>query len=118
MTLFLSADVLLPLCIVLPIVALVLGALAGILIFRQVQNNKLGVAKQTANKMIEDAVNEVKEMRKAADREAKEELEKDRSKMERDIREKQSAVSRSEQRILQREETLDKKEQTDRKSVV
>ncbi len=117
MTLFLSADVLLPLCIVLPIVALVLGALAGILIFRQVQNNKLGAAKQTANKMIEDAVNEVKEMRKAADREAKEELEKDRSKMERDIREKQSAVSRSEQRILQREETLDKKEQTiDRKA--
>ncbi len=100
------------LAIVLPIVALIVGAVVGILVFRMYQNKKLGAAKQAANKMVEDAVNEVKEMRKAANRENKEELEKARADLEKEIREKQSNLSRSEQRILQREETLDKKEQS------
>lgn len=105
------------LCIVLPILAVILGAVVGIIVFRVYQNKKLGDAKATANKMVEEAVNEVKELRKTAAREAKEELEKERSEQEKELREKQSNISRSEQRILQREETLDKKEQQlDRKS--
>ena len=105
------------LAIVLPIVALVVGAAAGIFGYSLYQNKKRGAAKQAANKMLEDAVNEVKEMRKTATREAKEELAKERSEQERELREKQSAISRSEQRIIQREETLDKKEQLlDKKS--
>ena len=100
------------LAIVLPIVALIVGAAAGIFVFRFYQNKKLGAAKQAANKMVEDAVNEVKEMRKAAIRENKEELDKERAALEKEIKEKQSNLSRSEQRILQREENLDKKEQS------
>ncbi len=103
--------------IVLPIIGLIVGAVIGIAVFHFYQSKKLGVAKQAANKMVEDAVNEVKEMRKTASREAKEELEKERSAMERELREKQSNISRSEQRILQREENLDKKESAlDKKS--
>lgn len=102
---------------VLPIVGLIVGALVGIFVYRIYQNKRVGAAKQAANKMLEDAVNEVKEMRRTATREAKEELEKERSAQEKELREKQSNISRSEQRILQREETLDKKEQQlDRKS--
>ncbi|MCH5350374.1 MAG: ribonuclease Y [Clostridiales bacterium] len=100
------------LAIVLPIVALIIGAFVGILVFRYYQNKKLGAAQQAANKMVEDAINEVKEMRKTAARESKEELEKERAALEKEIREKQSNLSRSEQRILQREENLDKKEQS------
>ncbi|MCH5155509.1 MAG: ribonuclease Y [Clostridiales bacterium] len=102
---------------VLPIVALIIGAIVGIFVFRIYENKKRGDAKQAANKMLEDAVNEVKEMRKAAAREAKEELEKERSAQEKELREKQAGISRSEQRIIQREENLDKKEQLlDKKS--
>lgn len=96
---------------VLPIIGLVVGAAVGVLVFRLVQSKKLGAAQQTANKMIQDAVNEVKEMRKIADREAKEKLDKERLEQEKELREKQSNISRSEQRIIQREENLDKKEQ-------
>ncbi|MDE7405290.1 MAG: ribonuclease Y [Clostridiales bacterium] len=115
MTLLSSTAVVL--AIVLPIVALLVGAVGGILGYRAYRDKKLGAAKQAANKMLEDAVNEVKEMRKTATREAKEELEKERSAQEKELREKQANVSRSEQRIIQREETLDKKEQLlDKKS--
>ncbi|MBD5131693.1 MAG: ribonuclease Y [Clostridiales bacterium] len=105
------------LCAVLPVIALIVGAVGGIFGYRIYQNKRLGAAKQAANKMLEDAVNEVKEMRKTANREAKEELEKDRAAQERELREKQSNISRSEQRLLQKEENLDKKEQLlDKKS--
>lgn len=105
------------LAIVLPIVALLVGAVGGIFIYRAYRDKKHGAAKQAANKILEDAVNEVKEMRKTATREAREELEKERSAQEKELREKQANISRSEQRIIQREETLDKKEQLlDKKS--
>lgn len=115
MTLLSSTAVVLS--VVLPIIGLILGAVGGIAVYRVYQNKKLGAAKSAANKMVEDAVNEVKEMRKTAAREAKEELAKERDAQERELREKQSAISRSEQRIIQREENLDKKEQLlDKKS--
>ena len=113
----LSTEVSVVLAIVLPIVALIVGAAVSIFVYRFYRNKKLGDAKQAANKMLEDAINEVKEMRKTAVRENKEELDKERASLEKDIREKQSNLSRQEQRILQREENLDKKEQSlDRKA--
>lgn len=99
------------LAIVLPIITLVVGAVGGIFAYRAFRNNKLGAAKQAANKMVEDAVNEVKEMRKKAVLDGEEQLAKERSEQEKELREKQSGISRAEQRIIQREETLDKKEQ-------
>ncbi|MCH5160858.1 MAG: ribonuclease Y [Clostridiales bacterium] len=98
---------------VLPIIGVIVGALVGIVVYRFYQNKKLGAAKQTANKMVEDAVNEARQIRKTANREAKEELEKEHNALER----RKSEVARSEQRIIQREENLDKKEHAlDRKS--
>lgn len=112
-----SSAVLVALCVVLPIVGLALGAVGGIFGSRAYRDKKLGSAKQTANKMVEDAVNDAKELRKNATREAKEELARERSEQERELREKQSNLSRSEQRMIQREENLDKKEQSlDRRS--
>ena len=108
MTLLSSVETVL--CVVLPIIGLLLGAVVGILVYRVYQNKKLGAAKQAANKMLEDAVNEAKELRKTANREAEKEIENRRDELERSYREKQSNLSRSEQRIIQREENLDKKE--------
>ncbi len=113
----LSVETSVVLAIVLPIVTLIVGAVVGIIVYRIIQNKKVGDAQKTANKMVEDAINEVKEIRKTATREAKEQLEKERNAQEKEFREKQSNLSRSEQRILQREENLDKKEQAlDKKS--
>lgn len=108
MTLLSSVETVL--CTVLPIIGLLLGAVVGITVYRVYQNKKLGAAKQAANKMLEDAVNEAKELRKTANREAEKEIEHRRDELERSYREKQSNISRSEQRIIQREENLDKKE--------
>ena len=117
MTILLSSSLEVALYVCLPIIGLIVGAAAGIIGLRLYSQKKLGDAKQTANKMLEDAVNEVKEMRKTAQRESEEKLAKDRSEMEKSLREKQANLSRSEQRIQQREDTLDKKEQSlDKKS--
>lgn len=97
---------------VLPIIGLLVGGVVGVFGFKAYSNKKLGAAQQQANKMVEDAVKEVKEMRKTASREAEAELAKQRSELEKEYREKQGTLSRSEQRIIQREEILDKKEQT------
>ena len=58
-----SSTALVVLCVVLPVVALLLGAVGALIGYRAYQSKKLGAAKQTANKMVEDAVNEVKEKR-------------------------------------------------------
>ncbi|MCH5162578.1 MAG: ribonuclease Y [Clostridiales bacterium] len=101
----------------LPIIGLIVGAVVGIVVFKMIQTKKIGDAKQTANKMIEDAVNEAKDLRKTAAKEAKEQLDKERNDLERKMRDRESNLSRQEQRIIQREESLDKKEQAiDRKS--
>ncbi len=115
MTLLSSTEVVL--YAILPIIGLLVGAAVGIVVFKLIQNKKIGDARQTANKMVEDAVNEAKELRKNATKEAKEQLDKERSDLEKKMRERESNISRSEQRIIQREETLDKKEQAlDKKS--
>ncbi len=113
----LSVETAVVLAVVLPIVALIAGAAVGIFAYRAYRNSRLSAAKQTANKMVEDAVNEAKELRKKAVLEGEEQLAKARSEQEKELREKQSGISRAEQRIIQREETLDKKEQQiDKKS--
>ncbi len=109
------------LAIVLPIVALILGVVGGVMIDRFIQSKKKNDAQKTANKMVEDAISEAKELRKTASaeakREAQEEIDRKRSELDREIRESKSNIARSEQRIIQREENLDKKEQSlDRKA--
>ncbi len=102
---------LLVLVIVLPIVALALGVLGGMLFYTNMYKKKTGNARQIANKMIEDAIAEAKAVRKQENIEAKEEIHKLRQEADREIKERRSEVQRSEQRILQKEESLDKKEE-------
>lgn len=112
------------LCIVLPIVALAIGLVGGFFLFKFLSAKKLGDAKQLANKMVNDAINEAKTIRKEEVLKAKEEviaqrneLEKEIKDRERELKEKEATLLKNEQRSIQREETLDKKEQNLEKKI-
>ncbi len=110
--------------IVLPIIAIIIGFALGITAYILIQKKKLGDAKQSANKITEDAYAEAKALRaqakneqKEAILEAKEEIQKLRTEFDRKLEERRNEVQRSEQRISQREDALDKKEEAlDKKS--
>ena len=105
------------LAIVLPIVALIAGVAGGIIVSMVMQKKKLGDAKQSANKIIEEAYNKAKEVQsqaknsqKEAILEAKEEIQQLKAELDRELKERRNEVQRSEQRISQREDALEKKE--------
>lgn len=104
------------LAIVLPIVALIAGVAGGIIVSMVMQKKKLGDAKQSANKIIEEAYNKAKEVQsqaknsqKEAILEAKEEIQQLKAELDRELKERRNEVQRSEQRISQREDALDRK---------
>lgn len=99
------------LAIVLPIITLIVGAVGGVFVYLTYHKNRTNTARQTANKMIEEAIAEAKAIRKQENIEAKEEIHKLRQEFDRDVRERKSEVQRSEQRIATKEEALDKKEE-------
>jgi ribonuclease Y len=66
-------------------------------------------AEDAVKKMIEDAQKRAETIKKETILEAKEEAYKIKSESERDLRERRNELQRSERRIAQREETLDKK---------
>jgi ribonuclease Y len=67
-------------------------------------------AKVEANKIIEDAKSEAKTLRKESLLEAKEEQHKLRSEFEKESKERRAEMTKSEQRLQQREDAVDKKE--------
>lgn len=101
----------------LPIIGLVVGAALALLIYRAVSKNKVGNVRKSANKLVEDAIEEAKNKRKEVVRETNAEIERlksnldrQRSDFEREMREKRAEIQRSEQRIYTKEDTLNKKE--------
>lgn len=98
-------------------VALIAGIAAGAGFYILFQKKKLGAAKQSANRITEDAYAEAKEIRAQAKNqqkesilETKEEIQKLKAEYDRELKDRRNEVQRSEQRLLQREEALDKKE--------
>ncbi|MCI8458086.1 MAG: ribonuclease Y [Clostridia bacterium] len=105
------------LVIVLPIIALLVGCVLGVVVFTLLQKKKLGDAKQSANKITEEAYAEAKSVRaqaknaqKEAILEAKEEIQKLRSEFDQELKERRNEAQRAEQRLSQREDAIDKKE--------
>ena len=94
----------------------VIGAILGLVIHKQMMENKLGKAKSTAAKILEDALSEVKTMKKEAVLEAKEEAHAIKMEIDREISARRNEVQRLEDRLSQKEEFMVKKEeQLDRK---
>lgn len=102
------------------LVALVVGAGVTFLILfmRKKKSEKtVETAKEIADRLIEEAKLDCKNMRKEASIEAKEEIHKLRIEFDKESRERRAEITKSEQRILQREDLLDKKElQLDKKA--
>ena len=86
------------------------GAATGITIL--VQKNKLGKANAQASKLVSDAQNEAKNIKKEAMLEAKEEILKLKTESDEEIKNRRNEIQRQENRLFQREESLDKKEES------
>jgi ribonucrease Y len=97
--------------ILIAVGAIVVGIILGVVINKQMLSNRLGKASQTATKILEDALSEVKTMKKEAILEAKEEAHAIKMEIDKEIRDRRSEVQRLEDRLAQKEEFMTKKEE-------
>ena len=95
--------------IVLIILALAAGAAAGFLYRQIVMEKKIGRTEEYANNLLTEATHKAEEKKKEAILEAKEEVIRLRSELDKEVRDRRSEVTKQERRVSQREETLDKK---------
>ncbi len=86
-----------------------IGFVAGIAYRKKVAESAIGSAKQEASRIVNDAVSKAESVKKEKILEAKDEIHKQRAELEREIRERRSEVQRQERRLIQKEETIDKK---------
>src|SRR5665811_2103085 len=93
--------------IVVGLVGLAVGVVAGYLIRRNLAAGKLAGAEREAEKLLRDAKREAETIVKEARLEAKEEVHKVRSEVEAELRGRREEVGKAEQRLLQRDEQVD-----------
>ena len=90
----------------------VLGFFIGMTKKTKDDEGKILNAKEEANKILTDALNEAEKNKKTQLIETKDEIHKLRSDADRDIRERRNEVQKQEKRLNQREEYLDKRADT------
>ncbi len=110
-SLFLASEVSIGAVIGIAIGVLVIGVALGWFLTTTLLKRKQGDIKAITEKMLEDAREESRTIKKEAILEAKEQEIKLRNDFERETREKKVELSRQENRLNQKEETLDKKEE-------
>ena len=91
------------------IVAIVIGILAGYIIRKTVGEKAIGSAEMQAKNMILDAEHRSETIKKEYLLEAKEEALKLKNEAEREIKERRNEISKAENRLIQKEETIDRK---------
>ncbi|MGI6151628.1 MAG: ribonuclease Y [Christensenellales bacterium] len=85
------------------------GAVGGYFYRRNIAEAKIGRAEEAVRQMIEDTQKRAEALKKETILEAKEEIHRQRSEFEKECRDRRNELQRSERRVLQREELLDKK---------
>ena len=95
--------------VIVGVVAVAVGILVGYLYRKNVAEAKVAKAEDAVKKLYEDAQKRAEEIRKEKILEAKEEVFRLRTDAEKENRERRSELQRTERRLFQREETLDKK---------
>ncbi|NCB29055.1 MAG: ribonuclease Y [Clostridia bacterium] len=99
--------------IIIPIVAIVVGVIVGAVIGFLYRKNfaekEIGSAEQEATRIINDAIKAGETKKREAILEAKDEIYKERTEAEREIKERRNETQKLERRLTQKEETLDKK---------
>lgn len=97
------------LLIVLPLAAIVIGTFIGYIYRRNVAEAKVGRAEDSVKRLLAEAQKKAEAVKKETVLEAKEEIHVLRSDFEKESKERRNEIQRIERRLVQREETLDKK---------
>jgi ribonuclease Y len=95
--------------IIVGVVCIVAGAIGGYVYRRNIAEAKVAKAEDAVKQMIDDAQKRAETIKKETILEAKEEAYKIKSENERENKERRNEIQRSERRLLQKEEMLDKK---------
>lgn len=91
------------------IAALVIGAGSGYLIRKMIAEAKISSAETAAKRIVDEANLEANALKREKQLEAKEEVHRLRSDLEKESKERRSELQRMERRLDQKEETLDRK---------
>ena len=95
--------------VVLAVAAWLVGNKMGYDRRKKDAESKIGSAEDHARKLTEDAARKAAEIKKEMELEAKEEVLRMKSRLDEEIRSRRAEMQRNERRVIQREETLDKK---------
>lgn len=95
--------------ILVGLIALILGLLIGYIYRKNVGERTIGNAEQKAKNLILDAEKKSESIKKEIVLEAKEDANRIRSNLDREVKDRRNELSRSERRLLQKEESLDRK---------
>ena len=94
---------------IIAVIALAIGLAAGYLYRKNGMEKKIGQTEEFVANMLEDATHKAEEKKKEALLEAKEEIIRLKSELDKEVRDRRNEVSRLERRVNQREEAFDKK---------
>ena len=97
------------LTIVIGLACLGIGLLVGYILRKSIGEKTIGNAEMKAKNLIQDAENRAETLRKEMVLAAKEEAHEQRNNLEKEIRERRNEISKSERRLVQKEESIDKK---------
>ena len=95
--------------IIIAVVTLLVGSVSGYLYRKQAAEKRIGRTEAYAKNLLEEATRKADEKKKETILEAKEEVLRLKTELDKECRDRRSEVQRSERRIVQREESLDKK---------
>lgn len=100
------------LAVVLPIIALAIGGAGGYFLNRVIVSKKIQNSKDQANKILEDAYAQAKNIKQQNIKQTNDEIGILKSAFEEENRQRREEARRSEERIAQRENSLEKREET------
>lgn len=95
--------------LIVGVVGLIIGAIAGCLYRKKVAEKEIGSAEQEATRIVNDAIKAGETKKREAILEAKDEIHKSRTEAEREIKERRNETQKLERRLTQKEEALDRK---------
>ncbi len=95
--------------VLIAVAAAVLGGALGFTYHKSTSEKKIGRAEKYAKELLDDAARKAEENKKSAILEAKEEVLRLKTELDREINNRRNEQQRAERRVAQREETMDKK---------
>ena len=95
--------------ILIAVIAGIVAFKAGVTYNRKISEAEIGSAEDEAKRIVDEALKDAESKKKEALLEAKEEIHRNRSDFDREVKERRSEISRQENRLHQKEATLDKK---------